>query len=751
MFTTTATPTPNATAPGIPAPAVQDPAPVRELEITHTPEDGTVLEGITRADDAYDMLRGLGWLARKDGSYVLQASKHKPAKRYRIKETAEALREQYGVAVRVELERGFTAPEEAEYDLAAAAELRASRLERRAVRLDTLSKAAHDAAVRVFDAIPFGQPALPGHHSYKADRRRRDRAWAQLGRSYELGREAEQTQAAAETAGKRMTHRHNPVTVANRIDRFEAEGRGLLRTIKRDDAARKLPEEARIRLGLRLLSDDYREDIAELYAHNQGQIAYWTEFRQAQLSTGEAVDYSQEVKPGDFVRVRGQWHYVVRANKKTVSVPNWLGLSCTDTSPWQEVQAHVPAGHERHTPMLTGFLRGEVKKAQYADDHKFVTHARKLFPDLAAQALDPATGPVAESAGETSAPEAPEVDDHQAEQHRTDTDGAPAAGARRVTLELGQGHGRATVDARTDAATGATVYTVVRARAMSGCVTLRPVSVRAATTSGPPLVAVVLGDATRGRFDLPEDCRADGAALIVHGIELVGILSEVSAESVAQAGQDGNPPRYRFGRYIDHDRHGAAPGATRERASALVRALVRHWHDQQHQTTAPDEGHQVDVLDLIHDPHDVEAAARVAGPHLDPRPGEALVSLWCYDPATAYYVPAREVPRGWVFRGEVARVAVALLNRAHHDDLTEIYARWAGNTVVWTWSRRPERMHPDARGTYRLGERGTWLAKPAEATPAPGAVDGGEHQADEQRPALVPDAAESESELLTLF
>jgi hypothetical protein len=50
-------------------------------------------------------------------------------------------------------------------------------------RLDAEAKQREDAARTVLDHIPLGQPYLTDHHSYGADRRRRERAFDNMGRS----------------------------------------------------------------------------------------------------------------------------------------------------------------------------------------------------------------------------------------------------------------------------------------------------------------------------------------------------------------------------------------------------------------------------------------------------------------------------------------------------------------------------------------------------------------------------------------
>lgn len=128
-----------------------------------------------------------------------------------------------------------------------------------------------------------------------------------------------------------------------------------------------------------MLSDTIREDYADQLAHLIGQIEYWTEVREQQIADGVATNYSRDtVKAGDIVKVRNQWHYVVRANAKTVAVPNPIGGEWTHTTPWHEVQDAAGVGNERHTRFLIAFLGAEK-------DGKFGKAAAKKFPDLAAQ------------------------------------------------------------------------------------------------------------------------------------------------------------------------------------------------------------------------------------------------------------------------------------------------------------------------------------------------------------------------------
>ena len=189
----------------------------RRLAIAHTYADGTLLTGVTRADDLYHDLRGLGWLHRRScDDYRLQASQDKPAKTGPIDRTVQHLRRR-GFTVTVAIDTEMRPVAEAEAERGERADVRAGRLHGRADRLEDESAAAEAAARRVLDHIPLGQPYIVDSSGYGADRRRRERAFSQMETSAELDREATATRAAANTADKHMAYRYAPETVVGRL------------------------------------------------------------------------------------------------------------------------------------------------------------------------------------------------------------------------------------------------------------------------------------------------------------------------------------------------------------------------------------------------------------------------------------------------------------------------------------------------------------------------------------------------------
>ncbi|WP_098960974.1 DUF3560 domain-containing protein, partial [Pseudonocardia sp. N23] len=306
-------PTPTEPTPTEPTPT--EPTP-RMLTIEHTYAEGTCLEGTRRSDDLYATLRSLGWLFRRSvGDFRLQASQDRPAKRAAIERTVAALRTAgFGVEVRIDTTPRPVA--EAEGERAVRAEHRADQLTTRATRLAGEAAGREQAANRVLEHIPLGQPLLTDHHSYAADRRRRERAHANMERAVALQREAGHTAAAAATAAAHMRHRHNPHTVANRIRALTAALARYEREVAALAANTAIPVEARVR----------REgELAEYVENAREQLSYWQRVRDAQIAGGEATNYSRaDISRGDLIRYEGGWYVVVRANAKSVSVPSPL-------------------------------------------------------------------------------------------------------------------------------------------------------------------------------------------------------------------------------------------------------------------------------------------------------------------------------------------------------------------------------------------------------------------------------------------
>ena len=200
---------------------------------------------------------------------------------------------------------------------------------------------------------------LVDHHSYPADRRRRERAFTNLDASAELTRQARATEQAAQTAGAHMVHRYHPETVANRIRDLEAELRRLARRRQQHHDQEELlargvsPE----LIAAAALTPQQWARLDEQQTHLTEALTHWRAVRQAQIRDGLTPNYTRvDLAPGDLICYRGQWLPVVRANPKSVSVPSIVGGSRTDTVRYDRIRDRARPGEIRWPQLATAAL-----------------------------------------------------------------------------------------------------------------------------------------------------------------------------------------------------------------------------------------------------------------------------------------------------------------------------------------------------------------------------------------------------------
>lgn len=281
------------------------------LTITHSPAEGTLIEGTSRGDGTAEILKTNGWRwSRQLGAwYVPQSRDHAP-RTWVLDATAKALRTAgFDVEVTISTERRDI--EEIEADKAERSARRADRLQERADKHHQVAGRLHDRADAMASRIPLGQPILIGHHSETRDRRYRGRIQDTFRKAYDEQTAGDADQRAAQAAAAHQRGRYSAITVANRIERLEAELRAAERIGATGQAAR-LTEE----------------------------LDYWRNVRVGQIERGEAVVYdATSVRPGDYVRAGSSWYLVVRSNKRTVSVQM---DRITNTLPYHHIQGHRP-------------------------------------------------------------------------------------------------------------------------------------------------------------------------------------------------------------------------------------------------------------------------------------------------------------------------------------------------------------------------------------------------------------------------
>lgn len=299
------------------------------LVIEHTEAQGTLLVGTSRGDGSAEVVKALGWRwGRSIGLWFVPRSRDAAPKRVLIERTAERLR-QAGFEVEVCVDASVGDRLEQEARRVSQSERRAEALTARAEREESRSDERWEAGRALADRIPLGQPILVGHHSQRSAERDRDRIARHMDASLEHAERAAAARHGAVTAAAAKDVRNNPVTVARRIERLQAqirsEERALLHSVARGDDPESLH-----RLGLH-----------DRLAIARADLEHWESVRLAQVEAGVVCSYGPEtVRPGDLVLIRGRWRQVVRSNVKTVTVST--AYSWTDRAPWHEVVEHKP-------------------------------------------------------------------------------------------------------------------------------------------------------------------------------------------------------------------------------------------------------------------------------------------------------------------------------------------------------------------------------------------------------------------------
>lgn len=294
--------------------------------------DGTVVTGTARGDrQLIDLLKanGFRWSRRLEAWY-LPRTWREATRRVRV----DAVLAGAGELVElVEVDQPRRCAADRETERRARAAERADRLETRADRSAAEEERRWRAFRQLGDGIPFGQPVLVGHHSETRHRRHLARMDAHLEASYRAGQKAEAARAAADHARFVATGQESVVTIGNRLARAEAEQRRLRRRL--DGTGQRIHGEDHPAEGT------YRHRLLVRLAELDDELAY----DRGKLEAVGGVVYGRDnVRPGDFVRIREQWYPVVRANLKSVSVPNALmpaSVLSTQRSPWREVTEHL--------------------------------------------------------------------------------------------------------------------------------------------------------------------------------------------------------------------------------------------------------------------------------------------------------------------------------------------------------------------------------------------------------------------------
>jgi hypothetical protein len=234
-------------------------------------------------------------------------------------------------------------------------ESKAERAEARAERYETYSDNAEKRAVTLQsdfnkyrkDWSWLTQPIIAGHAGSRAFANHRNKVMARYDRGFEEYKKSEcyQDRAATARATANNVKLSDKVYLGNKIKECNKSAKMYQdHVVKYEEALYKIQqgEVLKNRSG-ELLTADYIEqriaDQLEKYEYEQGKL----EFFENCLSELGGIGYSKDnVKKGDFVKIRGDWGKVLSANPTTVRILNSLGWDWMKY-PYSEIQEYKKA------------------------------------------------------------------------------------------------------------------------------------------------------------------------------------------------------------------------------------------------------------------------------------------------------------------------------------------------------------------------------------------------------------------------
>lgn len=191
-------------------------------------------------------------------------------------------------------------------------EMKAERYACYAENAAARSDAAFDRARQISSHIPLGQPILVGHHSERQHRRDIARIENGMQKGVTEHKKSEYLACKASSLQHDATRMNSRSYIGNRIEEADKELRAL----------KKWRREG--------LSDNFRYDLEARITRQEDTLSFLQNRKRVldaeQESAGLKVPTKENLKVGFFVQYRGTWYPVVRANPKTVTIGNWLGI-----------------------------------------------------------------------------------------------------------------------------------------------------------------------------------------------------------------------------------------------------------------------------------------------------------------------------------------------------------------------------------------------------------------------------------------
>lgn len=196
----------------------------------------------------------------------------------------------------------------------------AERIEARATKARERSSAHYERSNTLASIIPFGQPMLRDHYSYRSDLAYRKKIWRQMDLFVEFYKKAEWLEGRAEGSRRLQKRRGNIHAMQDRLDRLQVDLRAMRRGYEEAKAKRATGEYDYYRRRMTILATEIlplQEGIAE-----RGGLPI------------EKVEKERPLQPGDYILMRGRGVYVLKVNKTTIKVADH-SVTYANGQPWE--------------------------------------------------------------------------------------------------------------------------------------------------------------------------------------------------------------------------------------------------------------------------------------------------------------------------------------------------------------------------------------------------------------------------------
>jgi Domain of unknown function (DUF3560) len=181
----------------------------------------------------------------------------------------------------------------------------AERIEARATKARNESTDHYERSNKLAEVIPFGQPMMPDHYSYRSDLSYRKKIWRQMDLFVAFYKKAEWLDNRAEGSRRLQKRISNISMMQNRLDRLNAD----LRLVRRNFNNAKREGETDLdyyRYRMTILASEMLPMQEAI--HERGGLPI------------EKTEEERPLHPGDLIQIRGRAMYVVKVNQKTLKV-----------------------------------------------------------------------------------------------------------------------------------------------------------------------------------------------------------------------------------------------------------------------------------------------------------------------------------------------------------------------------------------------------------------------------------------------